>query len=271
MSKLLTVTRNTKGIDYAVGDIHGCFNLVDHALEAIGFDPKKDRLFGVGDLTDRGPQSHRATHYLNQPWFFSVMGNHDALACTVAKKRLNGTYHERSKDVDIFMDHGGEWIRERTDEELEDIVRIFSGLPIAIEYRDEDNQLLAGLVHAQLDDELQWGEFTEILRNMPHDFVYSLDVPSLRGIHNAMWGRSKWLSYRYSRTTDDFRESWYTSEGAPLVISGHNVVEQENDGPVKMSNNLLIDHGMVFNRVGGAKIYKMDDLLKFSANPSTPL
>ena len=46
---------NRRGRDLAVGDIHGYFALLQQALNRVGFDPVCDRLFSVGDLTDRGP------------------------------------------------------------------------------------------------------------------------------------------------------------------------------------------------------------------------
>jgi len=48
---------NAVGRDFAVGDIHGCFSHLRRSLEAIGFDASVDRLFSVGDLIDRGPES----------------------------------------------------------------------------------------------------------------------------------------------------------------------------------------------------------------------
>ncbi|MBI6727463.1 metallophosphoesterase [Pseudomonas viridiflava] len=262
MSKVLTITQNTIGTDYGVGDIHGCFSLLERSLGRIGFDPRKDRLFGVGDLTDRGPQSFRAADFLDKPWFYSLMGNHDALACITARKILDGEYHLPSKDVDNFMDNGGEWIRDRTKEELEHIVRTFSGMPMAIEYKDAQGTLLAGMLHAELDDDLDWNELTAILRDLPQDYVYSLDVRAPRGIHVAMWGRAKCMSYKLQHGTSDFRESWYESNGVPMIICGHNVVDQDGDGPKKISNNRLIDHGMVYNPGEYAKIYKISDILQ---------
>lgn len=262
MSKVLTITQNTIGTDYVVGDIHGCFSSVERWMDEAGFDPKVDRLFGEGDLTDRGTQSFRAADFLDKPWFYSIMGNHDALACITARKILDGEYHLPSKDVDNFMANGGEWIRDRTEEELEHIVRTFSGLPIAIEYKDAQGNLLAGMVHAELDYELEWGELTAILRDLPHDYVYSLDVRAPRGIHVAMWGRSKCQSYNLQHGTDDFRESWYESAGVPLIICGHNVVEQDGNGPKKIANNRLIDHGIVYAPSKTPKIYKMSDILQ---------
>ena len=39
-----TFDPNTKGKDYVVGDLHGCYTLLMQKLESIGFDKDKDRL-----------------------------------------------------------------------------------------------------------------------------------------------------------------------------------------------------------------------------------
>jgi serine/threonine protein phosphatase 1 len=46
---------NTQGTDYVVGDLHGCFKLLERLLADVQFDKANDRLFSVGDLADRGP------------------------------------------------------------------------------------------------------------------------------------------------------------------------------------------------------------------------
>lgn len=58
---------NTHGRDFAVGDTHGAFGALQRALEAIGFDAQKYRLFSVGDLVDRGPESHQVLVWLEKP------------------------------------------------------------------------------------------------------------------------------------------------------------------------------------------------------------
>ena len=51
---------NTKGgRDLVAGDLHGYFDTLEEALKTLRFDPAHDRLFGVGDLVDRGPRSLR--------------------------------------------------------------------------------------------------------------------------------------------------------------------------------------------------------------------
>lgn len=72
-------TKNTEGKDFVCGDIHGCFTLLEEELEKINFDRTKDRLFSVGDLTDRGKESERAYEFITQDWFIPVQGNHEKM------------------------------------------------------------------------------------------------------------------------------------------------------------------------------------------------
>ena len=47
------------GRDFVFDDIHGCFATVEQALEALDYDPGRDRLFSVGDLIDRAREAAR--------------------------------------------------------------------------------------------------------------------------------------------------------------------------------------------------------------------
>ena len=68
---------NRAGRDLVVGDVHGCFRTLERALREIGFDPARDRLFGVGDLVNRGPHSAHALEWLDERFEAVVMGNHE--------------------------------------------------------------------------------------------------------------------------------------------------------------------------------------------------
>ena len=72
-----TVRANPRGRDLVVGDVHGCFRTLDRALTELRFDTDPDRLFGVGDLVDRGPHSAVALMWLENRFDAVVMGNHE--------------------------------------------------------------------------------------------------------------------------------------------------------------------------------------------------
>lgn len=71
---------------YAVGDIQGCYTTFTHLLESIGFSPSRDRLWLVGDLINRGPDSLAVLRWARQHEHALrvVLGNHDLHALAVA-------------------------------------------------------------------------------------------------------------------------------------------------------------------------------------------
>jgi len=90
---------NLAGNDYFVGDIHGELALLMRALQRCRFNFDNDRLFSVGDMIDRGPQSLTTLKLLNEKWFFAVIGNHeemlladDAHAFTALHKQAGGEW-----------------------------------------------------------------------------------------------------------------------------------------------------------------------------------
>ena len=64
---------------YVVGDLHGCREQLESLLELVRFDPAQDKLWSVGDLVNRGPDSAGVLRL-----FLSlgeaaeaILGNHD--------------------------------------------------------------------------------------------------------------------------------------------------------------------------------------------------
>jgi serine/threonine protein phosphatase 1 len=136
----LTIQRfekNHLGRDFVVGDIHGCFSKLKRNLEALGFNESTDRLFSVGDLVDRGKESHLVLDWLAKPWFHSVLGNHEQMAIDCA----NGVY-----DAYSYHANGGKWMLDLSQIERDRIAAHFLDLPIGIEVEAHDG--IVGIFHA---------------------------------------------------------------------------------------------------------------------------
>lgn len=131
-------TRNLAGRDFVVGDIHGHFSRLASALEKIGFNAEKDRLFSVGDLVDRGPESEQSLQWLQRPWFHAVCGNHEDYAIRHA---LTG-----GVDLEVYRANGGDWLIRLPKARQVEFARAFDALPHVVEVETENG--LIGILHA---------------------------------------------------------------------------------------------------------------------------
>lgn len=145
--------RNECGRDLIVGDIHGHFTKLQAALDVVGFDPERgDRLFSVGDLVDRGPESDQATDWIEKPWFHAVQGNHEDFAIRWPNGHMQAGH---------YVANGGGWNVANPTAEQRRIADAFAALPVAIELETEGG--LVGIVHADCPCR-SWLAFSRALR-----------------------------------------------------------------------------------------------------------
>jgi bis(5'-nucleosyl)-tetraphosphatase (symmetrical) len=103
---------------YAIGDLQGCLAPLQKLLAKIAFDPLRDRLWFVGDLVNRGPDSAGCLRFVQGlgAAAVTVLGNHDLhLLAMTAGLRSPGKGEAdlrkvlKAKDCDVLMD----WLRRR--------------------------------------------------------------------------------------------------------------------------------------------------------------
>jgi serine/threonine protein phosphatase 1 len=215
-------TKNTKGKDYVVGDIHGVFKKLYEILEKIGFDFENDRLFSVGDLCDRGPDSPDVVEWLNYPWFIPVMGNHEQIILLYENNRYS------EKDL---ISVGGKWWLSLDKKSKKIVVDAYKNLPIAIEVETDDG--LVGIIHAHCPH-ADWNKLSEAFNGMN----------SVKMINKALWSMDSQLHHDIIKNVK-------------AVIVGH--MTQSN---YKINGNVhLIDTGAVYS-TGHFTILELNSLNK---------
>ncbi|MGB7756604.1 MAG: metallophosphoesterase [Salinisphaera sp.] len=144
VQRIQRLSPNTRGEDYVVGDIHGHFPMLEAALSHIGFDVHRDRLLSVGDLIDRGPESHRAADFLNQPWFFAVRGNHEQMMLDA----VGGDAVDPAARA-LWYQNGGRWFDEVSEDEAPLLLSAVAELPYVLAVELANGRQI-GLVHADV-------------------------------------------------------------------------------------------------------------------------
>lgn len=137
------VEKNNYGNDYVVGDIHGSYSLLIEKLAEIGFDFKKDRLFSVGDIIDRGEENIECIKLLDEEWFYCVMGNHEMMM-------IDSIIMRDDISLNMWMGNGGEWFSRLSETEIDCVLsymQIIRELPITITVGTDNGYV--GICHAE--------------------------------------------------------------------------------------------------------------------------
>ena len=69
----------------AIGDVHGCADEFEELLKRLELKPD-DRVIQVGDLVNRGPDSHRVIELAREYQVEGIIGNHELRLLSVRKK-----------------------------------------------------------------------------------------------------------------------------------------------------------------------------------------
>jgi len=101
---------------YAIGDVQGCFDELQALLERLHFG-RKDRLWLVGDLVNRGPKSLQVLRFVRKLGnrAITVLGNHDLHLVTQHEGFERPRKDDTLEDVLAAPDRGElvDWLRTR--------------------------------------------------------------------------------------------------------------------------------------------------------------
>jgi len=210
-SKLLCFDKNTAGTDYIVGDIHGHYDRLMNQLSAVDFNSDCDRLFCVGDLIDRGPDSPRVLGLLSEPWFFSLLGNHEYFM-------LSGLKHGNSKHKMLWLQNGGDWIATSNPASWSAWFDQLGKLPIAMQLEGQDGKTY-GLLHADFPAD-NWADYADF---------------NQEELETCLWSRRN-----YSSRSD------HSVSGIDYLVHGHNSTGHEINGQseaLQLGNRLYVEPG----------------------------
>ncbi len=231
---------NSAGKDYVVGDLHGCFNLLENLLAHVNFNTACDRLFSVGDLIDRGPDSLRCLRLLAEPWFYSVKGNHEMMMWDFfVPYLLNGTLEKPdSGDNSDFLDNGGDWVGQYYDLDCQCMTEEFNrhlkmALAMPLIWLIGEGEHRFHVIHAELfrpdyrtSKQLVW--LDSDIDNWFEKGAIDLNVQD-----RLFWGRT------LIGNSGKYQTIGRIQEGLSMTFCGHSIIPN----PQQICSHLYIDTG----------------------------
>jgi hypothetical protein len=261
-----TFEPNEHGRDFVIGDLHGSLTCFEKLLEGIGFDKTKDRMFSVGDLVDRGPNSLECLELIKEPWFHCVLSNHEQMML----EAFNGGYLGQ-----FWIQNGGFWgytayeewqklTSEPTDVQPES-ARLFEMLPLVEQLPFLITvKMLDGKKYHIIHAELPPGEtITDETLASPEEVIRLATVQSRDGDF-FLWGRFMFALFygqnlsvnteKLKRTiAHKYKDSFGTfSEKLSHIISGHTIMQH----PITLLGQTNIDTGAYGSYDSAAKAHK---------------
>lgn len=156
---------------YVVGDLHGEFDLLLETLKSLNFNYAEDILYCTGDLVDRGFDSYKCVQLLKEPWFKSVLGNHEQFIIDYMEE---DRFSRKNSLVRNHFAEGGKWFYYLADEQMLEVYNLVKALPYYIELQVLDKKV--AIVHADCDSD--WNSFKAAIDNENKDTK-----------HRCIWSR----------------------------------------------------------------------------------
>lgn len=216
---------------YAVGDLQGCLKPLQCLLERVAFNPQHDRLWLVGDLVNRGPESLETLRFLYRmrDALVCVLGNHDlhllAASRHIERLKRGDTLREilEAPDRDDLLD----WLRQQKllhYDEQRDTALVHAGIPpqwnmakalrraAEVENALSDDGLypmfldgMYGNEPARWDKELHGVTRLRVITNYFTRMRFckadgTLDLKSKEGLGTAPAGYLPWFSHKQRKT-----------------------------------------------------------------------
>jgi bis(5'-nucleosyl)-tetraphosphatase (symmetrical) len=220
---------------WVVGDVQGCARELDALLRALRFDPRRDELWCLGDLVNRGPDSAAALRLWRDVGGRSLLGNHDIYALLARAGRRK----RKADTLQALFDSP----------DCDALLGLLRACPVLAWLPGGDGFQPVWIVHAGLDP--RWPDLDGVAARLvatPHDdaWLESPDVAFATGVRCCTAeGRRCSHTGRPEDCPEPFRPWDAFYRGPALVLHGHWAARGFHRGPFTMG----LDSGCVY---GGA-------------------